>query len=491
MFLSIDSFIICLYLIITLVVGIYSGRNIKTFKEFAIGNYKFSTSVLMATITATWIDAELAIGIHETVYSQGIVWLIIFLGGVISIYIFQLLAPKIYRFKGALSAAEILGTWYGDKARIIGGFCIVSRSIGALGSQITAIGFLCHEFFQISPVFGIILGAGIVVFYSSFGGIKSVTYTDVIQFAFFVVAIPLVANVLLAKAGGYSKIIDSLPTEHFKIIPNYGNWIEYLVFFIFFAIPFCDACLIQRVLMAQNEKQIVDSFKSTAIIMVVFYVICTIIALSALTLNPGLKANTVLYFIINNYLPIGIKGIAMAGLLAVIMSTADSYLNTASITIIHDVINKISTKRLNGKQELLIVQFINLFIGVCAILIAINFQSITELMLKSDILWAPIAIVPLYAAIIGIRSNLTVFIIAGICGMIVKVSWMVFDLDVSTGISSAMPSLTCNLIGFTLTTLWYNYFAPDKLISNDLKAWKKSLHKNQGDGKLLQPILES
>lgn len=471
---TLDSVIVLLYLAVTLAVGIYSGRNINSIKEYAIGNYKFSTSTLTATITATWIGAGLLLGIHEKVYQQGIIWLFIFLGGVIDIFIFQIISKKIFRFKGCFSAAEILGKWYGPEARTIGGICIALYSIGTIAIQVAAIGYLFKEFFGISPVIGIIVGAGIVVLYSSFGGIKSVTYTDVIQFCFFIIAVPIIAIVIINKAGGYSTVLAKLPAEHLKLIPNYSKPIEYITMLLFFSIPFCDACLIQRVLMAKDERQVAVSFRATAIVMVLFYLVCLQIALSVYSINPTLNPNTVLYYVINNYLPIGIKGLGIAGVLAVIMSSADSYLNASSVAIISDVINPLRENKLTNKQEVIIIRLTTFFIGSTAILFATTSESITKLMINAWMFWAPVAVVPLYAAIFGVKSNLKVFLISAATGMTFVTIWELLDLTAITNLENSVPAVLISFLAFVTSTLYFKYFSPTSLIVPNLNSGEDS-----------------
>jgi len=190
--LNIDSFIVLGYLLLTLIVGIYKGRNIKNIKEYAVGDYTFSTTTLVATITATFLGGGSMIGVTEKVYSHGIGWIIIFLGDTLTILLFYLIAPKVFdRFHGCISVGEILGNWYGKPARIIGGFCSVCLIMGGVSVQIIALGHLYSDFMSVPLIIGLIIAAGTVIVYSAFGGIKAVTYTDVIQFAFFIIVVPL------------------------------------------------------------------------------------------------------------------------------------------------------------------------------------------------------------------------------------------------------------------------------------------------------------
>ncbi len=53
-----DIAIISLFLMINLVAGFYSGRGIKTIKEYAVGDRNFGTATIAATIIATWISGS-------------------------------------------------------------------------------------------------------------------------------------------------------------------------------------------------------------------------------------------------------------------------------------------------------------------------------------------------------------------------------------------------------------------------------------------------
>lgn len=461
--LNFDIGLVLFYLLFTLGVGIYKGRGIKSFQDFAIGGNAFSNTALTATITATWLSAASIIGSIERIYKFGIVWLAIFLGGVLAIYIFRWFTPRIIQFKGCLSVAEILGLWYGKPARVIGGICVVMHSIGMVAAQVAAIGFVFYEFFGIAPEIGIVISAGIVVAYSSFGGIKAVTVTDVIQFAFFMTAIPVIAMIVIDPAGGYEGLYAKLPREHWRLFPSYGTAGEYITLFILFAIPFFDSCLIQRVLMARNRDQIMDCFKATAISMIIFYLLSAVTALSMRAIAPNLEAGNVLYHTINNYLPVGVKGLGIAGILAAIMSTADSYLNVSSIAVINDVIYPLRKRELSDKNKLLIAKITTFIIGMSTIVVAIRFDSVLRIVLKSWVVWAPVMVAPLYATFFGIKANSRIFLSGMAAGVATVIVWMVLDIEANTGIDSTVPSLFANLVMFGLVALYYHKRDPKKL----------------------------
>ncbi len=84
---NIDIAIVILFLIVNLIVGLSSGRGIRTIREYALGNRNFSTATIAATIVATWLGAHsFSITVSET-YSQGWYFVIPGLGDAISFFI--------------------------------------------------------------------------------------------------------------------------------------------------------------------------------------------------------------------------------------------------------------------------------------------------------------------------------------------------------------------------------------------------------------------
>jgi Na+/proline symporter len=89
---NIDIIIVISFLVINLIVGLYSGRSIKTIKEYAIGNRNFSTATIAATIVATWLSgASFTVTTTET-YNNGLYFIIPGLGDAMSFFIISYLS---------------------------------------------------------------------------------------------------------------------------------------------------------------------------------------------------------------------------------------------------------------------------------------------------------------------------------------------------------------------------------------------------------------
>jgi Na+/proline symporter len=82
------------------------------------------------------------------------------------------------------------------------------------------------------------------------------------------------------------------------------------------------------------------------------------------------------------------------------MSTADSDLNITSTTLVKDIIIPI-TKVNNEKMLLKIAKIINIVIGSLAIILAINFRHVVDLVIFITGFWCPIIMIPLIFALFG------------------------------------------------------------------------------------------
>lgn len=452
----IDHLVVILYLIIVLLVGLYQSKKTVNVREFSIAARNYSTPILIATIFATWIGGESSIGLAEKVFNFGIVYMVIFLGSPINkLIIAWLIAPRMGQFNGMISPGEIIGKLYGQKAQIVTGLVGAIKCSIIVGAQVCTMGYLFEYFLSMQYEYGVIIGAAIITFYSAFGGIRAVTITDVIQFITLIIAVPMICNIGLSKVGGYAALFDTTPTKYLSLDTGLeGKKYEWVFLLLAFAIPFLNPAMIQRLLMARDTKQMSTSMLVSAAIEVPFFISVGCIGLIALHIAPALQPENAFLYLVDTLLPIGLKGLAVAGLLAIIMSTADSFLNIGSILAIHDLLKPIK-KQLSQKQELFYSVFATFAIGIFSIFIAITYRNVVDIIITSLSFWTPIIVVPLYAGIFGVRTVPATFFNSAIAGFITFVFWRLFNLENVVGFGGLIPSLFANMLCFFLSYLFF------------------------------------
>ena len=181
--LSLDALIFIAFLALNLVVGLSYGRKVKTLRDYAVGNKKFSTFTIVATIVATiTTGSSLILYVSET-YREGLSDMIAYgLGSAVSLFFVGRVGPRVGEFMSNLSLGEAMGEVYGKKVRWLTALDGIIKTIGIIAVQFKVSARLLEALFGINPVFATIVAALIVTLYSSLGGIRSVTFTDIIQF---------------------------------------------------------------------------------------------------------------------------------------------------------------------------------------------------------------------------------------------------------------------------------------------------------------------
>ena len=416
----IDLVIVVLYLMLTLLVGVFAGRNIKSMKDFSVSAKIFPTSVLVSTIFATWMGGDDLIGVSERIYSVGLAFFVTSLGQSLSLFFHAyVIAPKIIRgFANKVSIGEIMGDLYGKPGQVMSGIANVLFSIAYVAVQVKAIGCVCNLFLGVSHFYGTIIGSFIVIAYSSFGGIRSVVFTDVLQFGILIVGIPLMANVALEKVGGWEYLLFNLPEQHVELTSYQGSFALFLAYFAYCAFPGFSPMLVQRILMAKDEKQSTQSLVISGLLYIPFYAVITAIALCAVLMFPGIDPNSAFLKVLDYSLPTVVKGIAISGVLAVIMSTADSLLNVSSIAATRDVISVLYPGKMNDKVELMLGRVMTVLLGLVSIYVATMFSSMIDFGLYFSNFWMPTVVAPMFLYLFNLKTDIKTYLIGVAVGFL-------------------------------------------------------------------------
>ena len=404
---SIDQIIVLVFLILTLVIGIVAGRNISTVRDYAIANKMYGTPVLVLTLLATMIGADSTTGMTAQIFTDGIIFAIAAgLGSFISLMILAHFISSKFdsRFDGMISISDVVGYFYGTQANKFSGLIGYFFCIGIFSAQLTVMGHLAASFLSIDYFYAVAATSLLVVAYSTFGGIRAVAITDVFQFAVLIVIIPIIANIATNEAGGLSTIFrDQVLVDH-ALIYTHPKFDEYFLLFMYWCLPFAFMypSIIQRYLMTHHSLQAKKITYIYALLVLALAVITTCIAFSALEIFPNAEPKAIIPIIINELLPVGIKGLAIAGMLAVIMSTADSALNSGGILVAHNFFSDAEFK--SEKTRLFIMKLCTLISGVIATYIASRNYNISVIILMSQTIFISISI-PLTLALLNFRTN--------------------------------------------------------------------------------------
>ena len=136
-------------------------------------------------------------------------------------------------------------------------------------------------------------------------------------------------------------------------------------------------------------------------------------------MNPDLA----MIGIIQNVLPVGLSGVIVSAMMAIVLSTADSFLNSAAVGIVDDVYIPIKEKYVTQKEKLKMARIANVLIGTIAIIIAMFIPRLLDILTFSYSFWAPTILPILIVTILGIRIKKYIALIGVVIGFLSTFVW--------------------------------------------------------------------
>ncbi|MEF2229266.1 MAG: HD domain-containing protein [Candidatus Cardinium sp.] len=322
---------------------------------------------------------------------------------------------RMKEFIGDLSIAESMGKLYGTTVRIITAIMGIIMTIAILAVQFKVGLLVVTSLFSISKEYVAYYTIGLallVIIYTTLGGAKSVSITDVYQFSLFSICFPILIFTLLYHSKdllvNWQKFIVMPQFNLLKVCTWNDALIAVLANFIWHSVFPFDPARIQRVYMTSVEQAAKVFFKS-AIIRVLFpllfFSIAAALYIGGHNISPHQSALD--YIIHLQYFP-GMKGILITAIIALLMSTADSNLHAASVLFTNDIYATMSSFNTSSyKLPLKIAQIASGIIGILTIFIVLHTTSVIQLMNKTVHFYVPAITIPMIMACFGFRPHPT------------------------------------------------------------------------------------
>jgi SSS family solute:Na+ symporter len=346
-----DYAVISGYFILVFAIAWYvtkKDNSTGTAKGYFLAGKNISWFVVGASLFASNIGSEHLVGLAGTGADSGVaVAQFEILASLILLILGWVFVP-FYIKSGVFTMPEFLERRYSPGARTyLSWVSILSYVLTKISVTIAAGGIV----FEAMGV-GFWTGALIVVFatgvYTVFGGLRAVVYTDLMQMFVLIGGSVVVTTIGLMKLGGWSELYNIAGPSFFDMWQP-ADHPDFPWTGILFGAPilgvwyWCtDQFIVQRVLSAKNEDHarrgtIFGGFLK--ILPLFIFVIPGVIAyaLSQKGMIALGKSDEALPTLIGALLPVGLKGLVIAGLLAALMSSLSSVFNSCSTLITFDV----------------------------------------------------------------------------------------------------------------------------------------------------------
>jgi SSS family transporter len=397
-----DYSIIVAYIIFFLGLGFFFKDN-KNSKDYFLGGqslgwFPLSLSTMATQLSAiSFISAPAFVGLK---LGGGMKWLSFeFAVPLAMIFIMVVIIPPLFR-SGVVSIYEYVENRFSASTRLILSVVFqISRALGT-GVMVYTIAIILQAVLDIDFVYTILIISIITIIYSWQGGMKAVVWGDAIQmlilFAGLIISLYFGWSILQEHGG----LTEGFDPERLKVIDynlGIGEGNEYGLlpmiiggFFLYVSYYACDQTQAQRLLSAKNEKTIRTLLMVNGLFrfpVVLVYCTMGLILGGLITLAPdflqeiadttqrhfpeefaknGVKADLMVPVFIIKYLPHGLIGILMIGILSAAMSSLSSTVNSLSAVTVEDFFNR-GSKKLSDKKYMVISKASVVFWGVVCI----------------------------------------------------------------------------------------------------------------------------
>jgi len=451
----IDHIVLVLNLLAVLVIGLWAGRGVTKLEHFSVAKREFGSWIIFATLSASFIGGGFTMGNAEKVFTIGVVNIFALWGfSLKEILVATVITPRMRHFPEAISVGGVMGRAFGRPGQMVTGVFGVMLCAGILGAQVGAMGYVFHLFLGMDNLVGILIGCGIAIAYSTVGGMRSVVLTDILQFVVLGVGIPLTLIMGLDLAGGWRAVADAVPARNLTLLGGIGPLAFISLFLTFLLGETLVPPYVQRLMIGRTAGHVFRGTLWSGLFSVPFFAISGGIGLVALALAPNLDPNLAMPYVVQQALPVGLRGLVVAGIIAVVMSSADSFLNGAAVCLISDVVLPVWPRPLNERAQLSLAKAANLLTGVLAVLFAVSIKSVLGILLYAYNFWAPVILPPLVAAFFGAKASSAVFLIAATVGLAATVFWNV-GLGAPAGVDGLIVGVGCNAVVFLLGTMLF------------------------------------
>ncbi len=389
-FMAWDFFLfLAAYLVILLCVGVFFAKGIKNVEGFFLASRSLSGFWVFLTLAASWIGATSLLVSVDEAYKEGVssFW-VMGVPALLSVLIFLLFLARPIRQLTILTLPDLVESRYGRTVRHLASLLIIWYMILLASSQMVALGSFLKVFLHASYFSCLLIGTVIVLVYSVFGGFFSVVLTDGIQFFFLAGGICGLFFFLERSAAiqGISQKVQALDgVDYFSFFANIKE--NSLIALSFSLAWIVSPIAWQRIQAARNVKSARKGLAATFITLFLIYGIIIGIGILYRSLDIGNEtAGPVLSEIIATQTGKFLGGIIFVAVVAAIMSTLDTALNTGAMSLTHDVCFQLFPQRASS-HVLFTSRIATVSVAVVAFLIATRFQSILKTLgLASEIM---------------------------------------------------------------------------------------------------------
>ncbi|MBE3638831.1 sodium:solute symporter family transporter [Mangrovicoccus algicola] len=347
---GLDIGVIAAYLAVVLAIGVWVSMRTKTGEDLFLAGRTLTWGAIGFSLFASNISTTTIIGLTGSAYATGIAssafeWM----SGIPLLILAFVFAP-LYLKARVTTTPEWLDRRYSRRVRLyFSALTIVFTVVVETAGGLYAGGVVLTTFFPGVPLWAACIAIGLFAGgYAAAGGLKAVVYTDILQAIVLLLGCSITAFLMFRSLDfSWATVRDALPGGHLEMVkpasdeglPWPGLFLG--VWMLGFWYWITNQYVVQRVLGARSIEDAQRGALLGGLLKCIPLFIMVLPGAMAVPLLPDLAEQDMVFpVMITQILPPGLTGLVLAGLVAAIMSTVDSTLNSSSTLVVHDFVTR-------------------------------------------------------------------------------------------------------------------------------------------------------
>jgi len=447
---------IIIYLIITILIGYWASRKVKTAGDFMLAGRSLPILLSASALFATWFGSETVFGASAEFLEGGLYAVIEDpFGAALCLVLFgAFFARKLYNMK-LLTLGDYFKARFGKKTELVASVFLAPPYLGYIAAQLVAMGLILNVVAGMELWHGVVISAVVVTFYTFIGGMWAISVTDFVQSIIIVVGLVVLAAVLAAKAGGVTAVIREVPPQNLRFFPSFSGkeivgWLAAWSVLGLGSLPSQD--VFQRAMSSGSVSTAVKSCYIAAILYLTVAMLPLFISLCARQLYADQlgDAQLALPAMVIEHTGIVVQILFFGSLLSAIMSTTSSAMLAPAAIIAENFIRPVSGRPYTDRQMLTLTRMCLIVFSAAATVMACLRSNIYELVGESSVVSLVSLFIPLAMGLYWRRANAAGAVVSMVAG---AASWLAFQY-IESGVPALVPATLVSLAGMVIGSLF-------------------------------------
>ncbi len=383
---------VIVYPTILVAVSLWRSRRVKSHADFMVAGRNVPVYLLVGTIVCTWIGSGSLFGGAGLAYRSGIAMLWFSFGAWMGLVVAYFLAGRVRRI-AQFTVPDLLEKRYNATARLLGTLAVILAFVTIAAYQFRGGGWILSIVTDgaVSPTQGMFITAAVIVTFTALAGMVSIVTVDFYNGILITGAILLALPYMVFANGGVGEVLAALPDGHKTVLGGHNVLWVFGVAMPTFLLLLGDSGIYQKFFSAKDEFAARRAVIGVVIGVIFIETTLALLAIAGRAAYPDLvdqvtvfgvaASETVILFIARHGLPIVLGAILLAAAVAIVMSTANTFLLVPSTNVSRDLYERFISPTASDAKKLAVQRAFVVLFGGIGLLLLTQFDTVLAMAL--------------------------------------------------------------------------------------------------------------